>query len=248
MNLQPNYGLGVAVGVVGMIANEEKNNVVSRTVTTALGLAFGQPAFRGANDHEVVSGAAFSGSSVSSVDATNIGTATISAAPAVALPAMAGRYIIELLGTGATAAFHLLDPAGVIVGDGNVGSAATLGGLGPFTITTGGTPTVGDRFYIDVTYLTDAKYLGMAVLNPAQPAVATNPDFYPQYATASVMTMGVMWALAGAAVVAGGLVYWDPATGRYSSDVTKIRIPNSRFDTSGGNGDLVKIATRLRDA
>lgn len=243
-NVQPVYATGVAVGVPGMIANEEKCNKISRTVESVAGVAFGQPCFRGANDHGCVVGGTFAGTSVSSVDGTNVGTATISATPAVAAPAMAGRYIIELMATGATAAFNLIDPNGLIVGDGNIGTAATLGGIGPFTITTGGTPTVGDRFYIDVTYTANVKFLGIAVLNAGVAVNSAAPDGYRQYDTAAIMTSGAVWVVAGGSVVPGGAVYWDPATLRYSSDTTKIRMGSAlRFDTTASNGQLALIAT-----
>lgn len=54
MNLQPNYGSAPATGLPGMVANEEKCNKVSRTVENAAGIAFGQPAYKGAGDHGVV--------------------------------------------------------------------------------------------------------------------------------------------------------------------------------------------------
>lgn len=249
MNLQPTYATGVSVGVAGMIADEEKANKVSRTVESAAGLAYGQPAFRGSNDHGVVAGATLAATGTGSAEATNTGAGTINAAPTVGAGAMQGRYIIEMNATGATASWTMSDPEGVVIGDGVVGTAATFGGVGPFTITDVGTdPTVGDRFYIDVVYTTDVKLLGLAVMNPAVAANATTPDAYPQYATAAIMTMGQMWVVAGGSVVPGGLVYWDPATLRYSSDTTKVRIPNCRFDSTAANGELVLVATRLRDA
>ena len=246
-NLQPTYASGVAVAVAGMIANEERANRISRTVESAL-LAFGQPAFRGANDHGVIAGAAFAATSVSAADAGNVGSGTITATPAVAAGAKSGVYIVEMLATGVAGAFNLIDPDGLIVDDGVAGTAKTAGGIGPFTI--GGTPTISDRFTITVTFTADAKYLGITALNPAVPAVASTgvPDAYPQYWTASIMTMGPIWVNCGGTVTPGQAVYWDPATTLYSADTTKIRIPNARFDTSGVNGGLVLVLIRLRDA
>lgn len=60
------------------------------------------------------------------------------------------------------------------------------------------------------------------------------------------MTMGQMYVTAGASVVDGGDVYWNPATGRYTSTTTHIRIPGATFDTSGGDGDIVEISLKLR--
>lgn len=249
-NVQPTYPTALAIGVAGMIASEEKANKISRTVESAAGLVFGQPAFRGSNDHGCVVGGTFAATSVGAADAGNTGAGTITAAPAVAAGAKAGRYIIQATSAGATAAWSMFDPDGLLVGDGAVGTAATIAGIGPFTITDAGTdPAIGDRWFIDVTYTANAKFLGLAVLNPAVPANATTPDAYPQYATAALMTMGVMYVVAGGVVNDGDAVYWDPATTRYVADTTKIRIPNTRFDTTtAANGDLVKVATRLRDA
>lgn len=251
MNIQGTYASGVAVAVAGMVASEEKANKITRTVESAAGLAFGQPAFRGTGDHGVINGATFTATSVSSAEGTNTGTSTISATPAVAAGTKAGRYIAEARQTSATASFDLIDPDGLIVGDGVVGTAATLGGIGPFTITNAST-TIGDRWYIDVTFTADVKYLGLSVLADnveVQTGGSNTPDIYPQYANAAIMTMGTMWVVVGAAVTAGQPVYWDPATLRFSSDTTKIRIPNARFDTTQATvGGLAKVALRLRDA
>lgn len=50
-NMQAAYATQFAKGVPGQIANEEKYNAVSRSVETAAGLGFGQPAYRGVDDH-----------------------------------------------------------------------------------------------------------------------------------------------------------------------------------------------------
>jgi len=245
MNLQPTYATGVAVGVPGMIANEEKCNKVSRTVETAAGIAFGQPAFRGAAEHGAVAGATFAATGAGTADATNTGTTTITASPGVVAPAMQGRYTIVALATSATAPVNVMRPDGTVVGDGVVGTPFTVDGIGPVTLTNAST-TVGDRWYVDVTYTANTSFIGLTVLNPAVPAVSANPDFYPQYFTGSFMTMGVMWVTAGGTVTPGQLVYWDPATLKYVFDATKIRIPNTVFDTGAVNNGLVKVATRLR--
>lgn len=246
-NLQPVYASGIAAGVAGQVLNTELSNRISRTVESAAGLAFGQPAFRGAGDHGVVNGAALTATSVSSVDAGNVGSGTITATPAIAAPAIAGQYVVEMLATGVAGAFNLIDPNGLIVDDGVAGTPKTAGGVGPFTI--GGTPTIADRFYIVVTYTADAKFLGLTILNDAviTAAAGGTADAYPQYSTAALMTQGGMWVVAGGNVVQGGLVYWDPATLRYSSDATKVRIPNARFDAAASNGGIVPVLMRLRD-
>lgn len=243
---QTTYSSAPAKGLPGQIANEEKCNKVSRTVESAAGIGFGQPAFRGSGDHGVVVGAAFAATGAGSEGPANVGTGTITDAPAIAAGAKPGRYVIQLLGTSSTAPFRVEDPDGVIVGEGNVATEFVGGGL-TFTISNAGTMTAGDLFYVDVTFTANAKFLGLAVLNPAVPPAASgSPDKYPQYFTGAFMTMGPMYVTAGDTVVDGGDVYWDPADGRYTSTPTHIRIPGAVFDTSGGDGDIVEISLKLR--
>lgn len=245
---QSTYSNAPAKGLPGQIANEEKCNKVSRTVESAAGIAFGQPAFRGSGDHGVVVGGAFAATGAGSEQAGNTGAATITDAPAVAAGAKAGRYRFVQLVAGATGEVIAYDPNGLVVGNGIVGTEFTIDGI-TATITTGGSPAVGDTYFVDVTYTANAKFIGLAVLNPAVPPLASgasNPDLYPQYFTGAFMTMGQMYVTAGASVVDGGDVYWNPATGRYTSTATHIRIPGATFDTSGADGDIVEVSLKLR--
>jgi hypothetical protein len=244
---QTTYSAAPAKGLPGQIANEEKCNKISRTVESAAGIGFGQPAFRGSGDHGVVVGGTFAATGAGSEGPANVGTGTITDAPAVAAGAKQGRYVIQLLGTSATAPFRVEDPDGNVVGEGNVATEFVGGGL-TFTIANGGTMTAGDLFYVDVTYTANAKFIGLAVLNPAVPPAASGQaaDEYPQYFTGAFMTMGQMYVTAGDTVVDGGDVYWDPADGRYTSTTTHIRIPGAVFDTSGADGDIVEISLKLR--
>ena len=242
---QTTYSSAPAIGLPGQIANEEKCNKISRTVESAAGIEFGQPAFQGAGVHGVVVGAAFAATGAGSEGAANVGTGTITDAPAVVAGAKPGRYVIQLLATSATAAFRVEDPDGVYVGEGNVATEFVGGGL-TFTIANAGTMTVGDTFYVDVTYTANGVFKGLAVLNPAVPPQASGPDKYPQYFTGAFMTMGQMYVTAGASVVPGDEVYWNPATKRYTKTTTHIRIPDATFDTSGGDGDIVEVSLKLR--
>jgi len=247
---QTDYSVSPAKGLPGQIANEEKCNKVSRTVESSAGISFGQPAFRGSGDHGVVVGGTFAATGAGSAAASgNVGTGVITASPAVAAGAKQGRYRIVLIGTSATAPFLVYDPNGIVVGDGVVASAATVDGVGPFTISNAGTMTAGDTYYIDVTYTANGKFVGLAVLTEAVPPVASGStliDGYPQYFTGAFMTMGQMYVTAGASVVDGGDVYWNPATGRYTSTTTHIRIADATFDTTGGDGDIVEVSLKLR--
>jgi len=165
---QTTYSSAPAIGLPGQIANEEKCNKISRTVESAAGIEFGQPAFQGAGVHGVVVGGTFAATGAGSEGAGNTGTGTITAAPAVAAGAKPGRYVIQLLVTAATAAFRVEDPDGIYVGEGNVATEFVGGGL-TFTIANAGTMTVGDTFYVDVTYTANGVFKGLAVLNPAVP-------------------------------------------------------------------------------
>ncbi len=101
-----------------------------------------------------------------------------------------------------------------------------------------------------VAILSNGDFIGIAVLNPAVPPVASGStlvDGYPHYFTGAFMTSGQMYVTAGAAVTAGEPVYWDDVSGKYVGDSTgNVEIPNAVFDTSGGNGDIVEISLKLR--
>jgi Bacteriophage lambda head decoration protein D len=68
-----------------------------------------------------------------------------------------GIYEIVLTGAGPTAAFNLLNPAGAIIGSGNVGTA--FAGALNFILTAGGTMKAGDTWLIDIFQPDDAAYL-----------------------------------------------------------------------------------------
>lgn len=112
-----------------------------------------------------------------------------------------------------------------------------------------GTPVqrgVGDH---GVTAMSTGDFLGIAVLNPSVPANASNPDAYPQYFAGAFMTMGAMYVTAGGAVTDGGDVFYNISTGRYVGAAgTNIigPLPDTFFESSGANGDVVEISVRLR--
>lgn len=247
MAYQTTYTAAPAKGLPGQVANAENSNRISRTVESAAGIAFGQPAFRGTGDHGVVVGGTFAATGTGSADARNTGTGVITASPSITAGAKQGRYTAVLAATSATAPYLVYDPDGLLVGDGIVATAnTTIPGITTFTISNAGTMTAGDTYYIDVAYTANGAFAGIAILNPAVPPDATTPDAYPQYFTGAFLTQGSMNVTAGASVVDGGDVYWNPATGRYTSTTTHIRIPNAKFDTTGGNGDIVEISLKNR--
>jgi hypothetical protein len=115
-----------------------------------------------------------------------------------------------------------------------------------------GTPVQRGAGDHGVAAMSSGDFLGIAVLNPAVPPVAagsTLVDGYPQYFTGAFMTMGTMYVTAGGAVTDGGEVFYNTSTKRYVAAAgTNIigPLPDSFFESSGANGDIVEISVRLR--
>lgn len=95
-------------------------------------------------------------------------------------------------------------------------------------------------------------FIGIAILNPAVPAVApgsTLVDGYPQYFTGAFLTRGQMYVRAGGNVADGGAVYYNTVTKRYvGASGTNIvgPLPECVFDTTGVDGDIVEISLANR--
>lgn len=90
-----------------------------------------------------------------------------------------------------------------------------------------------------------ATFLGIAVLNRAVVANEDDPDNYPQHGQAALMTQGTIYVTAGGTVAPGDDVTWNTSTGRFSTtaaDGTNLAIPDARFETNGGNGDIVIVS------
>lgn len=240
--IQTTFGTTYAKGVPGQIANEEKYDAISRSVETAAGIGFGQPAFRGTQDHTVVGGGAFAATAAATANAGNTGNGTSSAVTA-ASPAMSGAYALRF---DSATGYTVTAPDGTLVGRGTTGVAFNSGGLG-FTITAGGTAFVaGDGFTIAVTYTANNGFVGIAVKTIAPEGVFSGDtlltDGYSRGTTGSFMVEGQMYVLAGGAVTPGARVSWNPANGRYTVG-TGILLPSGiRFDTTGANGDIVEIS------
>lgn len=246
---QTTYSNAPAKGLPGQIANEEKSNRISRTVESSAGILFGQPAFRGSGDHGVIVGATFAGTASSAAGSGNTGNGVMGAIT-VSAGAKKGVYQLVIIEPGANAGvFEVRDPEGVFIDNGTVGVAYSAGGLA-FTLADGATDFLsGDSFAITVAFTTDGDFVGLAILNPAVPPVASGAtliDGYPQYFTGAFMTAGSMYVTAGASVADGDDVYWNPATSRFTNTTTHVRIPNARFDTTGVNGDIVEISLKNR--
>jgi hypothetical protein len=243
-NLQPVYRSGFRKGIPGQIANSELRNPISRTVETAAGIAFGQPAFRGSGDHGVVAGTTFAATGAAVALGTNTGNGTFGTIT-VSAGASAGGYAIEF----DDATHYVVNaPDGSLIGHGTTGSPFSAGGLA-FTITAGGTAFVpGDSFTLTVTYTANLAFLGLTVLDPGVITNATLPDAYQQYQTATIMAEGHMYVTAGASVNDGDQAYWNPATARFTNVSSHIRLIGVRFDTTGVDGDVVEVSIRNRSA
>jgi hypothetical protein len=243
---QTTYSEVPAIGLPGQLANTELSNVISRTVESAAGIAFGQPAYRGSGDHGVIAGGTFAAAATSEALGTNTGNGTMGAVT-VSAGAKQGVYTLTIIEPGANVGtFIVTDPDGDQIGDGVVGSAFSAGGLA-FTLADGSTDFVaGDSFAITVVYTANAKFMGITRLYAAVLDKASTPDSYEQYETAAIITQGQIYVTAGATVADGDAVYWNPANGRFTNTATHIAIPDAVFDTSGVNGDIVEISLKLR--
>jgi hypothetical protein len=236
--LQTTYSDTIAAGYPGMVANGETSNRISRTIETAAGIGFGKAVYRGAGDHGCLLAQTLVGAG-SEAAAGNVGTSTITDAPAVAAGAKIGRYIVKQLTTSATGELAIFDPYGAHVGSGVVGTEFVVDGI-TATVTSGGTATAGDTFYVDVT---GNDFLGITIATSAIALTAgATADKYPQYESVPIMTQGVIWVTAGSAVTDGAPVFVD-ASGDFVAS-SGVPLVGWVFDTSGADDALVKIAKR----
>lgn len=243
--LQSTYATSIPVGYAGMIAvGESIENIISRVLETAAGVGAGQPAFQGANAHGCVIGATFGATAAATAGSGNTGNGTMGTVT-VSAGAKLGTYQLVIIEPASNAGtFAVYDPDGVFVDNGTVAVAFSAGGLA-FTLADGATDFVaGDSFSIATTFSANADFLGLVKKDTTIPPNTAAPDTIPQYWNVPIMTSGVMWVTAGATVVAGDPVYWNPATSRYTKTTTHIPIPRARFDSGGADGELVRVAIR----
>lgn len=234
--LQTTYSDTIAAAYAGMIANGETGNRISRTCETAAGIGFGKAVYRGSGDHGCLLAQTLVGAG--SEAAGNVGTGTITDAPTVGAGAKIGRYTVTLLATSATGAFQVTDPDGIEVGTGKIATEFVGGGL-TFTWANGGTMTIGDRAYIDVT---GNALLGISTATSALSYTSgQDADEYQQYDNVAILTQGAIWVTAGGTVTDGAPAF-VAADGDFEG--SGIPLPGWVFDTSGGSGDLVRIAKR----
>lgn len=234
--VQTSYATDLTAAYAGMVANGETSNRISRTIESSGGIGFGKAVYRGAADHGCLAAQTLVGAG--SEDAGNTGTGTITASPTITAGAKIGRYTVTLLATSATGAFEVTDPDGIVIGTGNIASAFSAGGVA-FTWANGGTMTIGDIAYVDVT---GNEFLGITIAHEALGLLAgQTADLYQRYDNVAIMTEGVIWVTAGGDVAPGDKVF-VAADGDF--DTSGVPLAGWVFDTTGADGDLVKIAKR----
>lgn len=235
---QTTYATGQEKGLPGQLANGENFNSFSRTVETAAGLGFGQPAFQGAADRGVVATRTMSGAAA--VLGANTGNGTFGAITAAA-PAQPGDYVLTITAAATNAGvFTVEGPDGVQIGDGNVGAAFAAGGLS-FTLADGATDFVaGDSFRITVA---GEHFLGITRRNPA--VDPGDGDKYAQYKEAGIVDEGVIFVKVGAAVTRNDRVCWNPTTKLWSPDTANDHVmPQCRFETTANANTVVAVRIR----
>lgn len=94
-----------------------------------------------------------------------------------------------------------------------------------------------------ITEAGDTAVLGITVREWSTDA--NNPDVFSQYDSAGVMTKGVIWVDAAAAVNAGDPVWVTVATGAFTNldagSGASVQIPNARWDSSTAGAALAQI-------
>lgn len=237
--IQTTYATNLAVGYAGMIANGETGNRISRTCESADGIGFGKAVYRGAGDHGCLPTQTLVGAG-SEAASGNVGTSTITDAPAVAAGAKIGRYTVVQLTTSGTGELAIFDPYGVKVGAGVVGTEFVVDGI-TATVTAAGTATAGDTFYIDVT---GNAFLGISIAHEALGLISgQTADEYAQYENVAILTGGTpIFVEAGGTVTDGAKVFVD-TDGNFVAS-SGVPLVGWEFDTSGSDGDIVKIVKR----
>jgi hypothetical protein len=240
--VQDTYNSAPATGFPGMVANGETSNRISRTVENSAGLGFGKAAFVGSGDRGCTALRA-APTGAGSEPAGNVGTSTITDAPVVAVGTKPGRYVFVQIRTNAAGEVIGYDPDGLVIGDGVVGTEFTMGGI-TATITGGGTPTAGDRFYVDVV---GPEFLGFCIADHGEVVLpgGVAADIIAQYRSAALMTSGAIYVTAQDDVTDRAPVYIDATTGGITDTVAGgIAAPGWIFDDTASAGAIVRVVRR----
>lgn len=240
--LQSTYSESMPIGSNGRRVNMEEWNTITRTYGGVSSIGFGKPVIA-SGDHGCLPVGVDVLSAVGAAVAGNTGANTITAAPAVAAGTLPGIYTLTAVTAGAAAIWNMENPAGISLGEVTTAVAATIGGIGPFTIADPGTDAaVGDQMTITVS--SDAQgFLGITEADIGQ-GNTTSPDTFQQYANVPIMDMGVIWVIAGGTVTRGQKAYFNIAAGKYTATPTDYPIKNGEFDSGAVLNGLVKVRLR----
>ena len=107
---------------------------------------------------------------------------------------------------------------------------AAFRGVGDHGITA--TPTAGTLLGITIAH----EALGLIAGQTA--------DVYPQYENVGIMTQGVIWVTAGAAVADGDQAYVTAGGVLTNVSTSNVILPGWFFDTTAASGALAKLAKR----
>ncbi len=244
--VQTTYATSTPIGLPGMIVNSEPVDKFSATLQGA-DLPFGQPVLRGTLDRTCILASQETYQAASAAVAGNTGNGTMGAIT-VSTGAKLGVYKLTVIAAAANAGnFTVEDPQGITVDNGAVASAFSSGGLA-FTLADGATDfAAGDQFTITVTATggTDVgDFVGLSVMDTT--LNHTTADVYQAADNVAIMGMGIMWVTAGATLVPGDPVYWNPATKRYTKTTTHLAIPSATFISSAVDGGMIRVALKLR--
>lgn len=242
---QTAYATSMLAGYVGMIADMQLSNVISRTADGNIG--FGQPVIRSGDHNCVLASLETLAAGAASANAGNTGNGAFGTITASS-GAKEGTYRVNVTAAAANAGTFLVeDPDGNVVGIGTVGSAFSKNGIA-FTLADGATDfVVGDGFTFAVAPTggtADLDILGLSVADTS--LVHTTADRYEQYDSVNVMDFGTMFVTAGATVAAGDPVYWIVASGKYTNvaGAGNLKIPNAWFENAGVDTGLVIVKLR----
>jgi hypothetical protein len=240
--LQSTYSENMPIGSNGRRVNMEEWNTITRTYGGASTIGFGKPVIAD-GDHGCLPAGADTLSAAGAAVAGNTGANTITASPAVAAGTPLGVYTLTAVTAGAAAIWLMANPAGVELGEVTTAVAATIAGIGPFTIADPGTDAaVGDQMTITVS--SDAEgFLGITEADVGL-GHATNPDLFQQDDNVPIMDMGVIWVIAGGTVTRGQKAYFNIAAGKYTATTTDYPIKNGEFDSGAVLNGLVKVRLR----
>ena len=89
------------------------------------------------------------------------------------------------------------------------------------------------------------QFLGISIAHEAIAQLSgSTADTFPQYSTVPIMTLGVIWVMAGAAVAKGDQAYVTAGGVITNVSTSNTILTGWFFDTAAASGALVKLAKR----